>query len=93
MDRIAIDGKNFDGVSLPTEHSVVIMMRGTRGMLACGYLSVETANRLGDALALVRGVRSYEDMQKAAVSDLSHKARELGVEAGMTGLQALMLLA
>ena len=93
MDRVTIAGKSFDGVLMPTEHSVVIIVRGARGMLACGYLSVDTANRLGDALVLVRGVRSYDDVQQAVVREVSHKARELGVEDGMTGAQALAILA
>jgi uncharacterized protein YunC (DUF1805 family) len=92
MDRLQIGGKSFEGMHVTTEHSAVLLIRGARGLLGCGYLSVEAADRLGDALAVVRGVQSYGDMEKAAVSAVSRRARELGVSEGMSGAQALALL-
>jgi uncharacterized protein YunC (DUF1805 family) len=92
MDELEIGGVRFAGVSVPTEHSVLLLIRGARGLLGCGYLSLEAADRLGDALAIVRGVRNYAEMQAAAVTGVSRRARELGIAEGMTGAQALALL-
>ncbi len=67
MDTVTIDGRSFDAVSFPTAHSVVLMIRGGKGFLGCGYLSVATADKTGDALAIVSGVKNYDDMLKAEV--------------------------
>jgi uncharacterized protein YunC (DUF1805 family) len=61
-------------------------------MLGCGYLSVEAAERLGDALAIVTGVKSYEDMLKAEVKKVSSAAALLGVKEGMSGKEALLIM-
>jgi uncharacterized protein YunC (DUF1805 family) len=92
MDKLEIGGVAFDAVSAPTEHSVLLLIRGSRGLLGCGYVSLEAADRVGDALAIVRGVRNYAEMQSAPVVAVSRRARELGVAEGMSGAQALALL-
>ena len=90
MDIVTIDGQEFDAVSFPTEHSVVLMIRGGKGFLGCGYLSVATADKTGDALAVVSGVKNYDDMLQASVKAVSAAAAELGVVVGMSGKDALM---
>lgn len=92
MDDVQVDGRLLAGVNLSTEHSVILAIRAERGLLGCGYLSIETADRLGDALAVVRGVRSYEDMLSAEVVATSRRAAKLGVTPGCTGLEALRIL-
>ena len=44
---------------------------------------------LGDTAAKVKGVQSFEDMLKAQVVEVTQFARELGIENGMTGREAL----
>ena len=89
MDTVTINGQTLDAVAFPTEHSVVLMIRGKKGLLGCGYLSVATADKTGDAVAIVSGVKNYDDMLKAEVKAVSAAAAALGVAAGMTGKEAL----
>ena len=89
MDKVTIDGRSYDAVSFPTAHSVVLMIRGGKGFLGCGYLSVATADKTGDALAIVSGVKTYDDMLTASVKAVSVAAAELGVAVGMSGKEAL----
>lgn len=90
MQEIEIDSKKFQFYSIPTPNGVLLAIRGGRGMLACSYLNVSTAEKLGDALALVSGVRTCEDMLVAKVFAISSAAEKLGVEAGMSGRDALL---
>lgn len=55
----------------------------------CGYLNVNAAETLGDVAAKVKGVQSFEDVLKASIVEVTEKARELGIEPGMTGREAL----
>ena len=89
MDTVTINAQTLDAVAFPTEHSVVLMIRGKKGLLGCGYLSVATADKTGDAVAIVSGVKNYDDMLKAEVKAVSAPAAALGVAAGMTGKEAL----
>lgn len=67
----------------------LLVISGTRGCLTCGYLSLDSFERNGDAGAIVRGVENFEDMLIAQVQAVSSQARLLGVEVGMTGAEAL----
>ena len=90
MDTVTINGQSLDAVAFPTEHSVVLMIRGKKGLLGCGYLSVTTADKTGDAVAIVTGVKNYDDMLKAEVKAVSAAAAALGVAIGMNGKEALL---
>ncbi|MCH2128299.1 MAG: YunC family protein [Pirellulaceae bacterium] len=69
----------------------LLIQRGSRGMLACGYINVATTNKTGEACAIVRGVNSFDDMLAAKVVEVSDQAKQLGVQEGMTGQEALEL--
>ena len=58
-----------------------------------GRIAVATADKTGDALAIVSGVKNYDDMLKAEVKAVSAAAAALGVAAGMSGKEALTKLA
>ena len=92
MEKIEIAGKTYTGVLVPTQHSCVLMIQGGKGFLGCGYFQIETANKLNEAVAIVRGVKNFQDMLEARVTQVSEKAKELGLTEGMTGKEALNLL-
>ena len=87
--KMDIDGNEIDVISVKTEKSMVLLAKAKKGMLGCGYFSIETANKLGDALAVVTGVNSFEDMLKVNVAKVSDKAKELGIDEAMNGKEAL----
>lgn len=69
----------------------LLVVSGSKGCLTCGYLSMDSFERNGDAAAIVRGVDTYDDMLTAEVQQVSRLANELGVQPGMTGAEALEL--
>lgn len=69
----------------------LLVISGSRGVLSCGYMSLEAFERNGDAGAIVRGVDSFDDMLTAEVQAVSSKATALGVKVGMRGAAALEL--
>lgn len=92
MEQIEIDSKTFRGDIIPLKTSAILLIQGSNGMLGCGYLSTETADKLGHALAIVTGVASYDDMLAAKVVRMSSAAAALGVNVGMSGKEALLLM-
>ena len=89
MDQIELDGKKLRADRIPLPNSALLVIQAEKGMLGCGYLSVETADKLGHALAIVTGVACYDDMLNASVVRVSSAAAVLGVTVGMTGRDAL----
>ena len=93
MAKITLNGKEFEGISVATQHTGVLLVKAKNGLLGCGYFSVATADKVGDALAVVTGVGSFDDMLAAPVKGVSPAAAALGVSVGMSGREALLLMA
>jgi uncharacterized protein YunC (DUF1805 family) len=65
-----------------------------RGLLGCGIYDCQIATQFSQAVAICRGtpehpLRQPEDLLGARVAEVSQRARELGIQPGMTGQQAL----
>ena len=89
MEKLNIEGLELTGYTIPTPHASLLVIRAPKGMLGCGYINAAVADKLNDAAAIVSGVKNYDDMLAATVHTVSAAAAELGVTAGMTGLDAL----
>lgn len=89
MDTVQLDNQSLEAVTLPTPNTKILVVRARLGILGCGYISLETAVKVGDALAVVSGVSNYEEMLAAPVKAVSPAAEALGIRPGMTGRDAL----
>ena len=67
----------------------LLILGASKGLLACGYLNVDTFNKTSEAAAIVTGVKNYEDMLAASVVAVSDEASRLGVSLGDSGQDAL----
>ena len=67
------------------------------GIVGCGIYDVKTAGEFGQAIAIARGTPATalvdpDDLFDAQIVDVTPRARELGIEIGMTGREAAELL-
>lgn len=92
MDNIEIDGMIFRGTTVGLLQGNLLIIQGQTGMLGCGYFNLAVADKLGSAMAVVSGVKCYDDMLVQTVSGVSARAAELGVKPGMTGREALLIM-
>ena len=89
---LVVEDKHFLGVRISLPVAPLLLIKGGKGFVMCGYLNIEAVNHIGDAAAKVSGVNSFEDVLEAEVKAVSDKARALGVQEGMSGAEALVLL-
>jgi len=66
----------------------LLLVKGSRGIVACPYLNVETFTRGGEACAIV-SAPELVDIPGGKVVAVTPKAQELGIEVGMSGREAL----
>ena len=92
MDKIEIDGLEFSGTTVELLQGKLLIIQGKTGMLGCGYFNLAVADKLGSAMAIVSGVKCYDDMLAATVAGVSAKAAEAGVKVGMSGKEALFIM-
>jgi uncharacterized protein YunC (DUF1805 family) len=90
VTTVKVDGKACLGlkVDLP-ESPPLLLIVAEKGFVMCGFLNIEAAEKLGVSAALVSGVKSFEDVLNAEVKAATTKAKNLGIEAGMKGSEAL----
>lgn len=92
MAALNLDGNTYETVHIPTEKTNILLVKAADGFLGCGYFDVNVANRVGDAVAIVTGVKTIDEVLAAPVVRLSDRAREAGITEGMSGRDALKLL-
>ena len=87
--KIDLNGKTALGYEIPLQNAVLVFVAAEKGFVMCGYLNIETAEKLGDAACVVRGVKTASGLLEAKIEALTSKAKLFGIEIGMTGREAL----
>ncbi|MCW4048172.1 MAG: DUF1805 domain-containing protein [Candidatus Bathyarchaeota archaeon] len=83
IDKFVFNGKSFQGVksTLP-DLPPLLLIKGEKGFVMCGYLNIDVAEKLGAAAAIVSGVKTFEDVLNAEIKSATSKAVALGLEPG-----------
>ena len=93
IDKFTIDGKTFQGVkSMLPDLPPLLLIKGEKGFIMCGYLNLDVAEKLGAAAATVSGVNSFNDVLDAEIKASTSKAMKLGVEPGKVVREVIMKL-
>jgi len=78
-------------VSLPNAPPL-LLIKGSRGFIMCGYLNISVADKLGLVAGRVVGVKTIEEMLEKNIVEVTAKAKELGIKEGRKVREALKLL-
>jgi uncharacterized protein YunC (DUF1805 family) len=67
------------------------------GIVGCGIYAIDTPAEFGQAIAIAKGTPDQplcdpEDLYEATIVDATPRAKELGIELGMTGREAVELM-
>lgn len=87
-----LNGKKVHALEVELPGAPLVVAWGKAGFVMCGYLSIESAEKLGVAAAMVRGVKTIDDLLTAKVQQASTAAVGRGVKTGTTGRDALSRL-
>jgi uncharacterized protein YunC (DUF1805 family) len=91
--QVTVGTRTGTGVKVDLPGAPVLMLVGAKGFLGCGYFRTDVADKVGHALAVVSGVKSFDDMLAAEVRAVSAAAAALGITPGMSGRDAAARLA
>ena len=94
IDKIEVDGKSFQGLKVELEGlPPLLLIKGEKGFVMCGYLNIDAAERLGAAAAIVSGVKSFDDVLNAEIKAATSKGSSLGLRPGKVVKDVLGALA
>lgn len=81
---INIDNKKLVGIEIELPNAPpLIILRGDKGFVMCGYLDIKVADKLGLVAARVTGVRSISEMLEKEIVEVTSRASEHGILPGM----------
>lgn len=76
---IKIGRKYIEAVSLKLLSKNLILLRGTKGYVMCGYLNLKAAEKFKDVAVKITGVSTIEEALEAVVHSCSRQAKKLGI--------------
>lgn len=93
VEKLDVEGKGALGlkVELPSSPPLLLIV-GNKGFIMCGYLNIEVAEKLQVAAAVVSGVKNFDDVLNAEIKAVTSRAKELGINVGLKGKEALKKL-
>jgi uncharacterized protein YunC (DUF1805 family) len=91
--EIILGEKKALGVEIDLPGAPLVLARGGKGFVMCGFLDLHTAEKVNAPAAIVRGVQTVDDLLAKPVVGATAAALALGVRPGMTGYEALEILA
>ncbi|MCX5715639.1 MAG: DUF1805 domain-containing protein [Candidatus Omnitrophica bacterium] len=91
--KIKIGSRAIEAVEMKLLSKALILLRGTRGYVMCGYLNLRAAEKCKDAAVKITGVSNIEEALKAQVHSCTSAARRLGVKKGQPVKAVLRLIA
>lgn len=84
IDDVEIHGKKYLFFKSDLGNAPLLFLKGSKGYAMCGYLNIETANKVGDIAIRVTGVKTLEDMLSAKIAEVSQEAMKIGIKPGET---------
>lgn len=91
-DILKLEKGQLTGYCIDLGKAPLIILQARKGYLMCGYLNMNTANKLGDIAGKVTGVKTYDDMLNAPIIEVSENAKKEGLTEGMNARDFLKKL-
>lgn len=91
-ETITLENGNVRGYRIDLGNAPLLVLQANKGYLMCGYLNMITANKLGDIAGRVTGVKTFTDMLRTTLLEVSENAKDIGLHEGMTGKEFLNAL-
>jgi len=83
ISKVEVGRDSFLGLRAEMPNSPpLLLIVGNKGFVMCGYLNMESAERLGIIAVMVGGVKTIDDVLNASVKAATSKAKELGIAPG-----------
>ena len=93
VKRIKVGTKTVQAFRIRLLKKSLIVIKGSKGYIMCGYLDLAAARKSADAAVKITGISTIEEALKSAVHSCTSYARKLGVYPGQPVKDALKIIA
>jgi uncharacterized protein YunC (DUF1805 family) len=89
---IELDEGQATGFLIELGAAPLILIKAKKGYVMCGYLNINAANKLGDIAGRVTGVKNFDDVLNADITEASENAKKIGLKEGIKAREFLNAL-
>ncbi len=93
FNKIKVGKKHIQALEISLSGRNLVLLRGSRGYLMCGYLNLAAANKFKDVAVKVTGVNTAAEATAAKVHSCSRAALKKGIYPGQPVKEALKIIA
>jgi uncharacterized protein YunC (DUF1805 family) len=93
VKKIESGGKSIQAFRIKLLDKNLIVIRGSKGYIMCGYLNLAAAHRAGDAAVKITGVSTIREALKGRVHSCTACARKSGIYPGQPVKEVLKIIA
>ena len=90
---IKVGKKRIQALCLKLGRKNLIVLRGQRGYIMCGYLNLAVAGKFKDSAVKISGVATINQALKSKVNSLSLEAKKMGIRKGQLIKDVLKIIA
>ena len=90
--KIPVGSEFVEAVAMTLLSKNLVVIRGSKGYVMCGYLDMSVAEKFNDVAVKVTGVATIDDALQSTVHSCSCAARNLGIREGQPVKDILPLI-
>ena len=90
--KIKIGKKTVEAILFTLTRKNLIVIKGARGYVMCGYLNLKVAEKFKDVAVKITGVSTIAEALKATVNSCTSHARRLGIHKGQRVKDVLKII-
>jgi len=91
--KIKVGDRSVEALLFELSDKNLIVLRGSRGYIMCGYLNLKVAENFKDVAVKITGVSTIEGALGAVVHSCTSRARGLGIHKGQKITDVLGIIA
>lgn len=91
--KIRIGRKYILALQLKLQSKNLIVLKGSRGYVMCGYLDMSVAERFQDVAVKITGVSTIQEAVRSHVHSCTSSAERLGIREGQSVRDILKIIA
>ncbi len=93
VSQLTVGKKKLKTLVFPLGAKNLIVVKGKRGYIACGYLDIKVADKFKDVAVIVKGVKNIKDVLRSKVYICSKEAKKLGIKKGQLIRDVIKIIA
>ncbi len=91
--KVPVKGKYVEGLVFSLGKHNLVVLKGQKGYVMCGYLNMEAAEKFSEVAVQIKGVATLEDVLAAEVFACTSAAEKLGIHKGQPIKDVLEIIA